>query len=232
MSVTLAIETATEACSVALQNGEDIFERHELIPRQHNRRLFGLLEELFEDANLTPGDLDAVSYGAGPGSFTGLRIAASLAQGICFSRQIPAVPVSTLAVIAQTALGQNLIADSAKALVLLDARVNEVYAAVVEFRNGSAALLEGPWVAPPAELGCDISAGLHLLTCGATDSSQLNPSLQESIFQSSSAVYPRARFMLPLAVPDTLWQDAHQVQPDYVQEEISWKKLSEQGVSR
>ncbi len=120
----LAIETATEACSAALFMDGKVLERFELAPRQHTRLILPLVDELLAQAQLTPGQLDAVAFGRGPGSFTGLRIAAGVTQGIAFGSDLPVVPVSTLAAMAWQGLKEK---QADYALVALDARMAEVY---------------------------------------------------------------------------------------------------------
>lgn len=101
MTGVLALETATDACSVAIFLDGHIRERHALAPRQHSQMVFTMLGELLPLGNLGKQGIDVIAYGAGPGSFTGLRIAASTAQGLAFSSNLPAIPVSTLAVLAR-----------------------------------------------------------------------------------------------------------------------------------
>jgi tRNA threonylcarbamoyladenosine biosynthesis protein TsaB len=143
----LAIETATDACSVALYCDGEYFQRHEVIPRQHSQRLFGMLRELLPDGDLRKYGVSAIAYGCGPGSFTGLRIAASAVQGLAFAHSLPAIAISTLTSQAQTALRLGAVAADATVLSLLDAKINEVYYATYDYSDGLAVLREGPGVA-------------------------------------------------------------------------------------
>ncbi|MFA7592659.1 MAG: tRNA (adenosine(37)-N6)-threonylcarbamoyltransferase complex dimerization subunit type 1 TsaB [Thiohalobacteraceae bacterium] len=120
----LALETATEACSAALLIDDQMLERFEIAPRGHARLLLPMLDELLATAGLQPAQLDAVAFGRGPGSFTGLRIAAGTAQGIAFATDLPVLPVSTLAALARPAL---LRAGVEHVLAAIDARMGEVY---------------------------------------------------------------------------------------------------------
>lgn len=123
MNRMLAIDTATEACSAALWLDGEIRERYVVAPREHARLLLPMVEELLAEAGLVLKELDALAFGRGPGSFTGVRIAAGMAQGLAFSADLPVVPVSSLAALAQHA------ADLGHPSVLsaIDARMGEVY---------------------------------------------------------------------------------------------------------
>ena len=120
----LAIETATAACSAALSIDGEVEERHALAPRQHAALILPMVESLLASAELTVSELDALAFGQGPGAFTGVRIAASVAQGIAFAANLPVVPVSTLAALACGAMRES---GETHAMVALDARMNEVY---------------------------------------------------------------------------------------------------------
>ena len=120
----LAIETSSAACSAALSIDGRIEERHALAPRQHASLILPMIESLLVEAGLGVADLDACAFGCGPGSFTGVRIAASVIQGIAFAVDLPVVPVSTLAVLAQGGMRES---GQSNMLAALDARKHEVY---------------------------------------------------------------------------------------------------------
>lgn len=120
----LAIETSTVACSAALSIDGEIRERYEVAPRRHADLLLPMIESLLGEAGLDVRALDAVAFARGPGAFTGLRIAAGAAQGIAFGAELPVVPVSTLAALAQSALAEGRFRNI---LAALDARIGEVY---------------------------------------------------------------------------------------------------------
>lgn len=120
----LAVETATDACSAALLWGGEIRLRYQVLPRGHTDLVLGMLDELLAEAGIRPPDLDAVAFGRGPGSFTGVRIAAGVAQGAAFGAGLPVVPVSTLAALAQRAYREW---GAQRVAAAFDARMQEVY---------------------------------------------------------------------------------------------------------
>jgi len=120
----LAIETATEACSAAMFIDGEVHERFQLAPREHSRLLLPMLDELLADTGITLKMLDALAFGRGPGSFTGVRIAVSMIQGIALGADLPVVPVSTLAALAQGVLRSH---GERQVLAAIDARMEEVY---------------------------------------------------------------------------------------------------------
>ena len=120
----LAIETATEACSVALLVNGILTTRSELAPRRHAELLLPMCDEVFAEAGIARSQLDAIAVGRGPGAFTGVRLAVSAAQGIALGLDRPIVAVSSLAALALDAPD-----NGAPILALIDARMGEVYAA-------------------------------------------------------------------------------------------------------
>lgn len=138
----LALDTSTDACSVALSLDGAVYERFELGNR-HSERILPMVQEILIEAGLALSQLDALAFGRGPGSFTGLRIGAGVAQGLAFGADLPVVPVSSLAALAQ---GQ----DAAKVLAAFDARMQQVYwGAYVRTADGLVQLCGSESVAAP-----------------------------------------------------------------------------------
>ncbi len=120
----LAVDTSADTCSVSLFNQGVWSQFHEVMPRQHANRVLGIIEQVLKEQSLVLSDLDAVVYGQGPGSFTGLRISAGIAQGYSLALDIPVFGVSTLSTLAMS------IVDAPIGTVILpciDARMNQVY---------------------------------------------------------------------------------------------------------
>ena len=134
----LALDTATEACSAALLLDDQLIERYTFAPREHNRLILPMIDTVLAEAGLEITQLDALAFGRGPGSFTGVRIAAGVAQGIAFGADLPLVPISTLAALAEESLAET---GADYAYPCIDARMNEVYWAVYH-RGGAGAYAE------------------------------------------------------------------------------------------
>lgn len=229
----LAIETATEACSVALYREGVCEERHEEVPRQHHERVFSMLSELLPDGNLRAHGVDAIAWGSGPGSFTGLRIAASAVQGLAFANRLPAVGVSTLACQAQTAFRLGAAGPADTVLSLIDARINEIYWGTFVFVDGLATPLQGPVACAPDSFRPAAGDGpLLAIGSGCRFVDGMPAAARARVEVAAPQLLPSARDLVPLAL-DLLRrgvsQDPGQVQPVYVRDEINWKKLSEQG---
>ena len=124
MTTLLALDTATEACSVALLHNGQVFSRYGVIPRLHAQSILPMISEVLAEAGVAKTDLEAIAFGRGPGAFTGLRIAVGVVQGLAFALRIPVLPVSNLAAIAQRAYREQSVQQVA---VAIDARMDEVY---------------------------------------------------------------------------------------------------------
>ncbi|MBE3151560.1 tRNA (adenosine(37)-N6)-threonylcarbamoyltransferase complex dimerization subunit type 1 TsaB [Enterobacter cloacae complex sp. P30BA] len=120
----LAIDTTTEACSVALWNDGTTFAHFKECPREHTQRILPLVKTILTEGNTSLTDLDALAYGRGPGSFTGVRIGIGIAQGLALGADLPMIGVSTLATMAQ---GAWRMTGATRVLAAIDARMGEVY---------------------------------------------------------------------------------------------------------
>lgn len=136
----LAIDTATEACSVSLALGGRQLDRYVELERGHAEQVLPMVRELLAEGGVTLRSLDAIAFGRGPGGFTGVRLAASVAQGLAYGAGIGVVPVSDLAAIAERVFIERAAID--RVLVVNDARMREVYWCA--FRRGDAPVPLGP----------------------------------------------------------------------------------------
>ena len=189
----LALDTATEACSVALMCGDTVRENFAVAPRQHNRLLFEMSDVLFADAGITHSDLDALAFGRGPGAFTGVRIAAAAVQGIAYAHDLPVVAVSDLAVLAKELLDEY---DERHALAVMDARMGEVYYGFFRRGDDGLAVADGDeGVAPPERVpGLEAYSG-----CAGGSGLAAYPELGASLAVCRPDLLPRAGVMLKLA---------------------------------
>lgn len=212
----LAIDTSSLACSVAVQVDGEIVERHEEQAREHTRLLVPMIRAVLAKASLAPGDLDAIVLGNGPGSFIGVRIAASVAQGLAHGSDIPIAPVSSLAAVAAEVFEAT---DAAQVIVTQDAHMNEVYLGA--FERGDAGLPtplfdERLHAQTPIdeldEAGADarIAAGFGWQRYPA-----LLAANEDRIGNTSEVLYPRARFLLSLG-RDAIENDAAVAPQDLV----------------
>ena len=143
----LAIESSSEACSVALMVGDDCLSRHEIAPRKHAELLLPFMEGLLKQADLSLQQLDALAFGCGPGAFTGIRIATGVIQGVAFAADLPVLPISTLACIAQ---GIKREEGKDKVIAAIDARMEEIYwGAFTADEDGLMCPVNQEYVIPP-----------------------------------------------------------------------------------
>jgi len=157
----LAVDTATEACSAALFIDGEIVERFELAPKAHTKLILPMIDSLMAEAGLKPLDLDALAFGRGPGSFTGVRIATGVIQGIAFGADLPVVPISTLAAMAQDFFekqDKNRVSTRTQgvlpanvAFTAMDARMGEIFWGVYQFGQLGIVELLGEEAVTPAE---------------------------------------------------------------------------------
>jgi len=147
--VILAIDTATELCSVAVLCGERAIARTENVGQKHSDRVLPLVDALLAEAGRRMGEVDAFAFGAGPGSFTGLRIACGVVQGLAYACGRPVVAVGNLRALAANAFADRPRAPSA--LAAIDARMHEAYCGV--YRNDDAVTeVRAPALEAPAAL--------------------------------------------------------------------------------
>ena len=211
---------------------------HEVIPRQHSQRLLGMLDELLPGGDLRGAGIELIAYGEGPGSFTGLRVAASAAQGLAFAAELPAVGVSTLACQVLTTTREGLVDPDHAVLSLIDARISQAYFGLYAGDAGLPSCLLGPGVSAPENMPvADLrtaaaGAPVVALGSGAVFANQFPDGLDVTCSDALTNVLPDARDLLPLAqlaLDEGRVQTPEQIAPTYVQDRISWKKLSEQG---
>jgi len=146
MSIILALETSSELASAAILNGENMFYREAPAVQTHSHTILPLIQSLLAEAGVTLAQCDAIGFGSGPGSFTGVRTSCGVAQGLAFGADVPLVPVVTLMAMAQSCRALHGADD---VLAVLDARMGEVYWAQYRYRDGWQCVIE-PGLSAPA----------------------------------------------------------------------------------
>jgi len=186
----LALDTATEACSAALYIDGEVQERFEIAPRVHTKLLLPMIDSLMAEASLKPQQLDAIAFGCGPGSFTGVRIATGVMQGIAYGADLPVVPVSTLAAISQACL-QKTAYDTI--FTAVDARMSEIYWAVYQRdAEGYAELVGEEKVQPASDVDALSLSGYGIGSGWAQYESVLTEKLSSQILGIGADYLPRS----------------------------------------
>lgn len=221
----LAIETSAEACSVALCCDGETRSFFELAPMRHAELLLPAVQALLAESGLALANLDAIAFGRGPGSFTSLRIGIGVVQGLAWGAELPVVPVSSLAAVAQEA-ADTAVPGFSSICVAVDARMQEVYAA--NFRcggNGIVASAGEEQVCEPGQVralagGPYIAAGNGFRQFRELDQLALNAG------ECLPAVRPRAETVCKLALDWLCSHDplpAAMAQPVYVRNQVASK---------
>jgi len=146
MPIILAIETSSELASCALLHGDQVLSRSSSGVRTHSQSVLPMIQELLAEAGIALKDCDAIAFGAGPGSFTGVRTACGISQGLAFGADLPVVPVVTLDAMALACHQKH---GAQRVLTVLDARMDEVYWAQYEFDDGMPRALIAPQLSAP-----------------------------------------------------------------------------------
>jgi len=223
----LAIETATEACSVALCIDGEVRERFEVAPRRHTELVLPWADELLAEAGLARTALDAIAVGRGPGAFTGVRLAVALAQGMALALDIPVLPVSTLAVLAWPARRAD-----ADVLAAIDARMGELY--LGRFRaEGEQGLraLAPEWMAAPERVDIEGESLIGVGSGFAAADGALAQALLSKLLLCDPLALPHAADLARLAAIDFAAGRAiapDQLEPAYLRDKVALT-LSEQG---
>jgi len=224
MKSLLAIDTSTENCSVALVHDGKLTTRGIESPREHSQKLLPFVEEVLDSAGVSLAELDGLVVGAGPGSFTGVRIGVSMAQGLAFSADLPVYPVCSLQALAQQAIRKN---DVVGVVACIDARMGEVYYALYANENGVAVAQSEPAVAKPDTNLIDTERLKSWGTAGTgwdvyADILDENHELKHS----DNSRLPLAEDMLTVVNGAGVDQvQAELLEPLYVRNEVTWKKL-------
>lgn len=219
----LAVDTATEACSVALWQDGQVLERFEVAGRRHTERLLPSLHALLGEAGVAMAQIDGFVCGVGPGSFAGVRIGVGLVKGLALALDRPVVPVSSLAMLAQAAVATG----AERILASIDARMDEVYfGAYARDAEGLAAALQPERVLPPGQLGLLVPTGpwVAVGTGWGRHGRLMEQALGAVPASVDGGALPRAATALQLALPRFLRGDvqaADALSPAYLRDRVA-----------
>ncbi|RKS87697.1 tRNA threonylcarbamoyladenosine biosynthesis protein TsaB [Orbus hercynius] len=223
----LAIDTSTEACSVALMFNQQLSQRFTLSQRDHTKQVLPMIDDLLKQAGCTLSQIDAIAFAKGPGSFTGVRIGIGIAQGIAFGINKPLVGVSTLATLAQ---GANRMSGAEQVITAIDARMGEVYLGAYQcLGNGELSPMINECVIQPDQVAgylANLSLSAPAVYYAGTGW-QTYPQMLLGI-QDGKIALPRAEDMLLIAQKQ--FEQGHivsaqNVEATYLRNDVTWKKL-------
>ena len=219
----LALETSTDRLAVAVQNGEATWAFEGAGGAQSSATLIPAVMNLLRQANLSLDDLNAIAFGRGPGAFTGLRTACAVAQGLALGADLPVLPIDTLLCVAEATRPH-----AERVLVLMDARMQQVYAAAYEWQDTQWHGIQAPQLLNPSDVRLPPTWQAHecVIAGNAMTATNLQHRLQH--LQSAQALtvelWPQALPMLRLA--QMAWLrgeavDADQALPLYVRDQVA-----------
>lgn len=222
MTTLLALDTATEACSVALWHQHNVYCRYEVIPRLHAQKLLPMVQEVIAEAGISLSMLDAIAFGRGPGAFTGVRIVAGVVQGLAFGLDLPVIAVSDLAIIAQRAYRQY---QAMQVAVAIDARMDEIYWGCYHLIGEEMCLLGEEMVAAPEQVLLPNTDNDVWFCAGTGWRYSARLPLQQQLMDSE--LLPDAQDLLTLA--HTAWLRGKvlavdQVEPVYLRDKVATPK--------
>ncbi|MCE9948633.1 tRNA (adenosine(37)-N6)-threonylcarbamoyltransferase complex dimerization subunit type 1 TsaB [Hafnia paralvei] len=224
----LAIDTATEACSVALWNNGEKHALFEICPREHTQRILPMVQQILAESGVSLNQLDALAFGRGPGSFTGVRIGIGIAQGLAMGADLPMIGVSTLATMAQGAFRQM---GATQVLAAIDARMGEVYWGQYQRQN------DGVWLGENTEAVFTPERAQQNVMALAGEWASVGTgwgtypdmaAVTPITLVDGQITLPQAEDMLPLALVDFAlgkMTAVENAQPTYLRNEVTWKKL-------
>lgn len=229
MPIILAIETSSELASCALLDGERVAWRESSGVRTHSQSVLPMVQELLAEAGIGLAACDAIAFGAGPGSFTGVRTACGVAQGLAFGARLPVLPLVTLEAMAEACRART---GASEVLAVLDARMGEVYWAQYRYDNGWRVVAEPALCAPEAvaPLAAD-----GLAACGNGFAAYPEGFAGRTFAQGALAdIMPHARELAVLAaaaLAEGKAVDAAHAQPLYLRNKVAYTFAERQAMN-
>lgn len=216
MTNILAIDTSSDICSVSLGKGKEIFDFHKSLPKQHTENLLNVISDLLSQSELNYVDLQAVAVGVGPGSYTGIRLACAVAQGIAFSHNIKGLTLSSLELIAIQAFHKT---KSSNIVAISDLNLEKLYISESKFSDGD---IDSTFRAISQEEFKQEDFDENSLFVGP------GCSLFPEITNKLEGILPKASNLVEIArmrFKNDLLSDPEDFLPIYLNDEDSWKKI-------
>ncbi len=216
----LAIETATEACSAALEIDERRIQRFEIAPRKHTQLILPMIDELLLEADIQIKDLDAIAFAQAPGAFTGVRIAIAVLQRLAFAHDLPVIPISTLA-----ALAQHVANENDRVAAAIDARMQEIYWGLYK-KDDSGIMQEVTEEKVSAPVDCSVNSEECWFGVGSgwnTYSEKLQNNFKQKLIGFNGDIFPNATDIIRLAKPVLIAGKAisvEQATPTYLRNKV------------
>ena len=225
----LALETSTEACSVALVHGDLLIERFEVAPRRHAELTLPWTDALLAEAGLARSAVQAIAVGRGPGAFTGVRLGISLAQGMALALGVPAVAISTLAALAMRADA----GEGERVLAAIDARMGEVYWCAYEIRDGEPHALGDEHVGAPDSVQVEGESWHGVGTGFAAQDNALATHLATQLASVDAEALPHAADVARLAIAAYKRGEAvapERIEPAYLRNNVALTLAEQQAL--
>ena len=225
----LALETSTEYCSVALWQDGAVTERSELAGQKHSEMLMAMIDDLLQATGHKLQAIDGIAFGMGPGSFTGVRIACGVTQGLAFGASLPVAGICTLQALAEAS-------GKARVIAALDARMGEIYHAAYEKREGKWVTASEPRLCKPPEapmvsgedwFGAGSGFAMHGATLGERYAGQLQG--------MDGAAVPQAAAIAALGaaqIAQGRGEDAAEALPLYLRDQVAFKTSEREQQAR
>ncbi|WP_017445311.1 tRNA (adenosine(37)-N6)-threonylcarbamoyltransferase complex dimerization subunit type 1 TsaB [Gayadomonas joobiniege] len=227
MKTILALDTSTEACSAAVLTPTQFVSEFEVCPREHNQKLLPMAEAVLQQAGISLQEVDYIVYGQGPGSFTGVRIATGIVQGLALGSDKPTLGMSSLLAMAYAVFKKT---GQTRVIAAIDARMGEIYLAAIEFNEAGMFryLIDECVCAPEQALDAldkthsyaAVGTGWHTYETVLT--SQINADINADIYLPDAA--SMAELAKLTATPEQLLSAA-EVSPVYIRDKVTWQKL-------
>lgn len=216
----LALDASTEACSAALYINGEVHSRYEVAPRRHTRLILPMVDELLQEADLSLAGLDLLAFDRGPGSFTGIRVTMSVVQGLALASDLPVLPVSSLATLAQACYRLHA---AEHVLSVIDARMGELYWGYYRLQQGYMVPTGEEQVSRPAAIipaaaddCCVIGSGVPVYA------EQLAQRGFSRLVDEEASRYPHAGYLVELAAATPEQACAvEQAQPVYLRNQVT-----------